>query len=184
MSTKNRGACRRTSKFFFVVTVVSPCPTFVPSPMAQVLIFQPVRLSGILKLTSASPPSSVVTPPAQNAVSAKLERIVGEPTSPAPSAAPPPASALASASASPFWLSRFALSKAAACGTAIPGADIAMARFEPRPRISPPPPPNPIPGPAGNPSPNNIPPKAPRLDIPTSPLFPKFVKMRSSVQSR
>ena len=100
-STKKRGACNRTSKFLRVVTSVSPWPTLVPSPMAQVLIFQPVRLSGILNRTSACPEVSVVIDPAQKAVSAKFERIVGcgssAPAASARSAWTPKATPLASA---------------------------------------------------------------------------------------
>ena len=55
----------------------SDWPTLVPGPIAQVLTFQVVRLSGRVNSTSAVPSAPVVTAAAQKAVSAKLVRMTG-----------------------------------------------------------------------------------------------------------
>ena len=61
-----------------MVTIsASPSPTSVPAPIAQARIFQVVRFSGMVRLTSATPSRLVVSAGAQSAVSAKDFRTWG-----------------------------------------------------------------------------------------------------------
>ena len=169
-STKKRGACSLTMRFFRVMTSTEASPTWVLEPMTQERSFQVVRLSGRVKLISPWPSASVVKSAIHTALSARLLRIMGCGPSSPPIVAPFPGASDFLATIS-FVTPRFAGASAITMGagaamTAMGAAEsaniilslLALPALLTRPAISPS---------------ATLPPKTPRGGIQDSPLFIK-----------